>query len=82
MGEQANTQQKDEEITFQVTKVVTYKYDYPMTENELWDARQDALNERNRFMTMWWNENDAKQTKEEILSIDVVEGDGENDWFE
>lgn len=82
MGEQANTQQKDEEITFQVTKVVTYKYDYPMTENELWDARQDALNEPNRFMTMWCNENDAKQTKEEILSIDVVEGDGENDWFE
>ena len=82
LGEQANTQQKDEEITFQVTKVVTYKYDYPMTENELWDARQDALNEPNRFMTMWCNENDAKQTKEEILSIDVVEGDGENDWFE
>jgi len=60
LGEQASTQQKDEEITFQVTKVVTYKYDYPMTENELWDARQDALNEPNRFMTMWCNENDAK----------------------
>ena len=82
MEEQADTQAKNEEITFQVTKVVTYKYDYPMTENELWDARQDALNEPNRFMTKWCNENDAKQTKEEILSIDVIEGDGENDWFE
>ena len=82
MGEQANTQAKDEEITFQVTKVITYKYDYPMTEKELWDARQDALNEPNRFMTIWCNEYDAKQTKEEVLSIDVVEGDGENDWFE
>ena len=53
-----------------------------MKENELYDARQDALNEPNRFMSMWCNENDAKQTKEEVLSIDVVEGDGENDWFE
>jgi hypothetical protein len=31
---------------------------------------------------MWANENDAKQTEEEILSIDVIEGDGENDWYE
>ena len=82
LGEQADTQVQDEEITFQVTKVVTYKYQYPMKPNELHDARQDALNEPNRFMSMWCNEDDAKQTKEEILSIDVVEGDGENDWFE
>ena len=82
MGEQADTQVQDEEITFQVTKVVTYKYQYPMKPNELHDAGQDALNEPNRFMSMWCNENDAKQTKEEVLSIDVVEGDGENDWFE
>jgi len=82
LEEQADTQAKNEEITFQVTKVVTYKYDYPMTENELYDCRQDAENEHNRFMSQWCNENDAKQTKEEILSIDVIEGDGENDWFE
>lgn len=82
MVEQADLLPNDQEISFQVTKVVTYKYQYPMKENELFDARQDALNEPNRFMTMWANKNDAKQTGEEILSIDVVEGDGENDWFE
>jgi hypothetical protein len=82
LGEQVNTQPNNEQITFKVTKVVTYKYDYPMTDNELYDCRQDAENEHNRFMSQWCNHNDAKETGSEILSIEVVEGDGENDWFE
>jgi len=78
--EQVDTPQ--DTVFFKVTKVVTYKYDYPLKENELYDCREDANNEPSRFMSMWANENDAKQTEEEILSIDVIEGDGENDWYE
>jgi hypothetical protein len=53
-----------------------------MTDNELYDCRQDAENEHNRFMSQWCNHNDAKETGSEIQSIEVIEGDGENDWFE
>jgi hypothetical protein len=82
MGEQVDTPQ--DTVFFKVTKVVTYKYDYPMTENELYDCRQDAMNEPSRFMSMWANENDATQTGEEIQSISVLDADdsdGDNSWY-
>jgi len=82
MGEQVDTPQ--DQVFFKVTKVVTYKYDYPLKENELYDCRQDANNEPSRFMSMWANENDAKQIDEEILSISVLDADdsdGDNSWY-
>ena len=82
MGEQVDTPQ--DTVFFKVTKVVTYKYDYPMTEDELHDCRQDAMNEPSRFMSMWANENDATQTGEEIQSISVLDADdsdGDNSWY-
>lgn len=82
MVEQVDTPQ--DAVFFKVTKVVTYKYDYPLKENELYDCRQDAKNEPSRFMSMWANENDAKQIDEEIQSISVLDADdsdGDNSWY-
>lgn len=82
MGEQVDTPQ--DTVFFKVTKVVTYKYDYPMTENELYDCRQDAMNDSYNFMGKWANDNDAKQTGEEIQSISVLDADdsdGDNSWY-
>ena len=59
MGEQVDTPQ--DTVFFKVTKVVTYKYDYPMTEDELHDCRQDAMNDSGNFMGKWAN--DRKETK-------------------
>ncbi len=73
MGEQVDTPQ--DTVFFKVTKVVTYKYDYPMTEDELHDCRQDAMNDSDNFMGKWGNDNDAKQTGEEIQSISVLDAD-------
>lgn len=83
MVEQVDTQeQSSQEITFKVTKVVTYKYKYPMESNELYDARQVALESNSSFMDRYANDNDSEVVDEEVTFIEVVEGDGENDWFE
>lgn len=82
MAEQVDTPQ--DTVFFKVTKVVTYKYDYPMTEDELYDCRQDAMNDSDNFMGKWGNDNDAKQTGEEIQSISVLDADdsdGDNSWY-
>lgn len=82
MGKQVDTPQ--DTVFFKVTKVVTYKYDYPMTEDELYDCRQDAMNDSDNFMGKWGNDNDAKQTGEEIQSISVLDADdsdGDNSWY-
>jgi len=55
-----------------------------MTEDELHDCRQDAMNDSDNFMDKWGNDNDAKQTGEEIQSISVLDADdsdGDNSWY-
>ena len=82
MAEQVDTPQ--DQVFFKVTKVVTYKYDYPMTEDELHDCRQDAMNDSSNFLEKWGNNNDAKKTGEEIQSISVLDADdsdGDNSWY-
>jgi hypothetical protein len=84
MGELADTPQEDsqEDIFFEVTVKKTFKYKYPMEANELYDARQMALESTSQTETMYLNENDAELQSEEIQEITVVEGDGSEDWYE
>jgi hypothetical protein len=55
-----------------------------MTEDELHDCRQDAMNDSSNFLEKWGNDNDAKQTGEEIQSISVLDADdsdGDDSWY-
>ncbi len=81
MGEQAENEHTDE-ITFEVIVKKTFKYKYPMTANELYDARQMALESTSQTEHMYLNTNDAELQTEEIQEITVVEGDGSEDWYE
>jgi hypothetical protein len=53
-----------------------------MEANELYDARQMALESTSQTETMYLNTNDAELQSEEIQEITVVEGDGSEDWYE
>tara|TARA_E500000081_G_C6137972_1_gene358103 strand:+ start:377 stop:622 length:246 start_codon:yes stop_codon:yes gene_type:complete len=81
MGELADNSSNDE-IFFEVTVKKTFKYKYPMEANELYDARQMALESTSQTETMYLSTNDAELQSEEIQEITVVEGDGSEDWFE
>jgi len=81
MGELADNSSNDE-IFFEVTLKKTFKYKYPMEANELYDARQMALESTSQTETMYLNTNDAELQSEEIQEITVVEGDGSEDWYE
>lgn len=81
MGELADNSSNDE-IFFEVTVKKTFKYKYPMEANELYDARQMALESTSQTETMYLNTNDAELQSEEIQEITVVEGDGSEDWYE
>lgn len=81
MGELADNSSNDE-IFFEVTVKKTFKYKYPMEANELYDARQMALESTSQTEAMYLNTNDAELQSEEIQEITVVEGDGSEDWFE
>lgn len=81
MGEPADNS-SNEEITFEVIVKKTFKYKYPMTANELYDARQMALESTSQAEHMYLNTNDAELQTEEIQDITVVEGDGSEDWYE
>jgi len=81
MGELADNSSNDE-IFFEVTVKKTFKYKYPMEANELYDARQMALESTSQTETMYLNTNDVELQSEEIQEITVVEGDGSEDWYE
>ena len=81
MEEQADNS-SNEEITFEVIVKKTFKYKYPMEANELYDARQMALESTSQTETMYLNTNDVELQSEEIQEITVVEGDGSEDWYE
>jgi hypothetical protein len=81
MGELADNSSNDE-IFFEVIVKKTFKYKYPMEANELYDARQMALESTSQTETMYLNTNDAELQSEEIQEITVVEGDGSEDWYE
>lgn len=81
MGELADNSSNDE-IFFEVNVKKTFKYKYPMEANELYDARQMALESTSQTETMYLNTNDAELQSEEIQEITVVEGDGSEDWYE
>ena len=81
MGELADNSSNDE-IFFEVTVKKTFKYKYPMEANELYDARQMALESTSQTETMYLSTNDAELQSEEIQEITVVEGDGSEDWYE
>ena len=81
MGELADNSSNDE-IFFEVTVKKTFKYKYPMEANELYDARQMALESTSQTEHMYLNTNDVELQSEEIQEITVVEGDGSEDWYE